>query len=107
MVRLQDRQSFLSTFIKPTFVVLLLAYFIFHTFNGNHGVYAYLKERHKQSVQEEELAKLHSQHRELSHRVQHIGGESLDVDLLDEEVRKTLGYAKPSEVILLLPRNES
>ena len=92
---------------KPTLVVLVLTYLVFHAFSGNNGIYAYLREQHRLSAQEHELKELVQYREKMQKNVQHLSTQSLDLDLLDERARAVLGYAKSGEVIYLLPQEES
>lgn len=84
-------------------VGFIMLYLVFHALNGNHGVYALFKELKRQDANEVLLADLRAQRMKLEHRVTMISGETLDLDLLDEQARRVLGYTNPNELIYLLP----
>ena len=106
MAARRKKRFTLGISLRPLFVVAALVYLVFHALNGNHGLYAYLKEQHKQEAQQIELAELKQQHSQLEARVTHLSDQSLDLDLLEERARQVLGYAKESEAIYLLPEAE-
>ena len=78
-------------------------YFVFHTFNGERGLYALLKENRKYEVLTSELARVRTQRDNLEHDVKLLRNESLDLDMLDEQVRSNLGMAGADEVMVLQP----
>lgn len=81
----------------------VLLYLVFHALNGNHGVYALVKEQAREESNAKILAGLQEQRAKLEHRVNMISGDMLDLDLLDEQARRVLGYTSPDELIYLLP----
>ncbi|MDG1286515.1 MAG: septum formation initiator family protein [Rickettsiales bacterium] len=81
----------------------VMLYLVFHALNGNHGVYALLKEQKRESFNTVILADLQAQRAKIEHRVSMISGEMLDLDLLDEQARRVLGFTDPQELIYLLP----
>lgn len=85
----------------PLLFTLALFYLGFHTLNGDRGVYALLKEQRRLEVINAELDTLVAQRKELEHRARLLNSGSLDLDLLDEESRRLLGYASPDEVVIL------
>lgn len=84
------------------FVTAILVYLVFHALNGNHGLYAYLKEQHKRETQQIKLAELTEQHKQLEKRVAFLSDGALDLDLLDERARLVLGYSNPEERVVIL-----
>ncbi len=81
----------------------VMLYLTFHALNGNHGVYALFKEQKRESSNAIILADLQDQRAKMEHRVNMLSGEMLDLDLLDEQARRVLGYTDPQELIYLLP----
>jgi len=81
----------------------ILLYLVFHALNGNHGVYALFKEQARERSNADILVALEDKRAKLEHRVNMISGEMLDLDLLDEQARRVLGYTSPDELIYLLP----
>lgn len=84
----------------------VMLYLVFHALNGNHGLYALFKEQKRETSNAEILAGLQDQREKLEHRVNMISGEMLDLDLLDEQARRVLGYTNPQELIYLLPSTQ-
>lgn len=91
----------------PVIVVSILAYFAYHAFEGNHGLFAHNRLVQEISIQEKRASLLHDQRARLERRVALLRPDNLDPDLLAEEARRTLGYASPDDVIILTPEDNS
>lgn len=85
--------------ILNIFLALLLGYFVFHCIYGNKGIIAYLKVNRQLEKAYDELKLLRAERVELEHNVKLLRTESLDKDMLDEQARKVLGIAAPSEQV--------
>jgi cell division protein FtsB len=81
-------------------VTLVLAYFGFHALHGRYGFLAWIDTSRDLVVARQQLAGLVAEHEELQRDVQAFQQDSLDRDLLEEELRR-LGYVRPNEVIVL------
>ncbi len=79
------------------------AYFVWHGVNGQRGLKT--GEEYEQKLEqlrlERNLLKLQRLHWES--RLALIKGETVDADILDEEVRKRLGRAHKNDVVIFLP----
>jgi cell division protein FtsB len=78
----------------------IFSYFIFYTAFGQRGITDYF--HLKANLQEKNLVKdqLFMKIKDKNNLVNGMKNESLNLDLLDEQVRKNLGYAKNNEIIL-------
>ena len=81
-------------------VTLVLVYFGFHALHGRYGLLAWIDTSRELVVARQQLAGLVAEREELQHDVQAFQEDSLDRDLLEEELRR-LGYVRPNEVIIL------
>lgn len=90
--------------IKPILLLTALfagvLYFLYHGLYGKRGFFIHgeLQERHANLS--EELERLRHERRGLEMRVGAMSPDALDPDLLDEEVRRTLRYSEPDEIIV-------
>jgi cell division protein FtsB len=80
---------------------LFFIYLCYHAFNGERGLYALLKENRKLELLEQDLAQVQTQRHNLERDVRLLRTESLDLDMLDEQVRGNLGLAGADEVVVL------
>lgn len=96
---MQDSQSKSNrTFITLVFV-LLLGYFSYHAVSGDRGLLALMQLSQKVEEAKKELDQTNAERLKLEHKVSLLKDESLDLDLLDEQARKLLGYVGKDEVI--------
>ncbi|HUX79621.1 MAG TPA: septum formation initiator family protein [Alphaproteobacteria bacterium] len=95
--------------LAPFMVFAIMAYFTYHSIQGDRGILAWmqLQERllHIQSV----LKEITQTRQELEEKVRDLRPESINRDLLDQQVRLQLGYTRPDEIVILRldkPRQE-
>ena len=87
-------------FISSLIALSAVLYFSSYTLFGNKGVVKYFQ-LHRQ-LQEKILVqnKLNHEMENKKNMVSAMNIDSLDIDLLDEQVRKNLGFAGKNEVII-------
>ena len=81
-------------------VTLILAYFGYHALHGRYGFLAWIDTSRDLELARQELATLSAERRRLESDVAAFQPDSLDRDLLEEQLR-LLGYVRPNEVIIL------
>jgi cell division protein FtsB len=87
--------------LGPVLGFCVVGYFAYHSFEGERGLYAYLRlteevrtaREHRDDVRAERIA--------LERRVALLRADSLDRDMLDEQARALLNYARPDEIVIL------
>lgn len=84
-------------------LVFVVFYLCFHAISGERGLVAWFKESRKLEALQTELDGLKAQREGLESKVKLLSAASIDPDMLDEESRRVLGYAKPDEVVILNP----
>lgn len=77
----------------------VMFYLVFHAVSGERGVLALFTETRKLDEIKAELSRVKAQHETLEHKVRLMSDRSLDLDLLDEQVRRVLGMANKNEVV--------
>lgn len=87
--------------IAPFLALSIIGYFIYHSIQGDRGILAWvqLQERLGQALYQ--LNKTVKERRALEEIVQDLRPESINRDLLDQQVRLQLGYTHPDEVVIL------
>ena len=87
--------SFLITF----FIFLYLVYFLVY---GQRGLlqYFYLSEQNKEY--NETLFQLTSENQYMSNRIKKLQPNTVDLDFLDEQIRKKLGFIDKNEIVIIL-----
>jgi cell division protein FtsB len=82
-------------------LLVLLIYFVFHAVVGNRGILAYFKLNQKLEKSSTELDHLRAERIELEHKVRLLK-PPVDLDMLDEQARRVLGVARPSEKVFIV-----
>ena len=97
-----SKTSFIGYFI--TFSVIF--YFLFFTFFGNKGLVTFFSLKREvldvKITKEELLNKMQNKR----NMVEGMSSESLDIDLLDEQSRRVLGYVGKNEVVIYQDKEE-
>jgi len=96
----ESRSPLRKRAVGSLFCVLILFYLGFHTVSGERGVFALLRENRKLEALKTELAEAKSKREMLEKKVQKLGNNNLDLDLLDEQARRVLGSLGKNEVVL-------
>lgn len=91
-----------KTIFAPFIVIVLLVYFIYHIFQGERGVRAWIRINQKLKENEAILNHLQAEKRALEAQVHLLRPDSLDKDLLEEKVRQVLNFAHPDDVIITI-----
>ncbi len=81
-----------------TFIVL---YFMYHILLGDRGLLAQIHQQAVLDAKQAEVQALEEKVAGLRRKVQGLSDKSLDLDLLDEQVRKVLHYSHPNEAIVI------
>jgi len=89
--------SFLITF----FISIYLIYFLI---NGQRGLlkYFYLTKQNQEYSQT--LAKLKVENQYYNDRINRLQPNTVDLDFLDEQVRKKLGFIDKNEIVIILDK---
>ncbi len=85
----------------PVLWMLLVVYTGYHTLHGERGLYALVREQTERASLQQELAKTKQDRQKMELRVSHLRDDSLDRDLLDEQMRRMLGVMKKGELVVL------
>jgi cell division protein FtsB len=100
MVTRNRFRTFFNALALYTIAALVIGYFGFNAYSGNHGL------RAKQDLDQQiaqltgELATLKAERASWERRVSLLKPESIDPDMLDERARSLLNYADPRDLTL-------
>ena len=95
----ETHRPFLKRVAGPFFLIFIMFYLGFHAVSGEHGVFALFRETRKLEILNAELAAVKAKHNALEGKVHLLSDGSLDLDLLDEQVRRVLGMANKNEIV--------
>lgn len=88
-------------------MAMLFLYFVYVTVQGDRGILAMLQMQGTTQAAEAELAALRAERATLEARVQHMRGNSIDADLLDEQSRSQLNLAGSNDVVVFTAPQQS
>lgn len=104
----QHKQRNTGRLIVPAVSALFLAYFGFHAYNGEYGIYAKYRYKAEAVELQARLDAVKKQREAMERRVALLHDGSLEKDMLDEHARKSLNLTQPNEIVILrssLPTN--
>lgn len=101
-IYVQNIIGYFRLFGVTALLCILFFYFLYHTIYGNRGFFAYFGLKESLIEVTHVLSSSRQEHLDLDHKIELLNPESLDSDMLDEQVRRTLGYAKDMEQIVIL-----
>ncbi|MGO1117521.1 FtsB family cell division protein [Rhodovibrionaceae bacterium A322] len=83
----------------------MVAYFAYHTVQGERGFLAYLHLSQELQQAEAIQSDLAQERQVMERRVALLGSQNLDPDLLDERARELLNYGQKGDLLIFLPEN--
>ncbi|MDG4884642.1 septum formation initiator family protein [Mesorhizobium sp. WSM4884] len=99
----QHKQRNTGRLIIPSLCVLFLAYFGFHAYHGEFGIYSKYRLQAQAAELQAQLDTVKARRVDLERRVQLMHEGTLEKDMLDEQARKALNLSQPDEIIIMLP----
>jgi cell division protein FtsB len=90
--------------LVPVLTAAAIGYFGYHAVVGERGIAAYTRLQIRLASAEAARTEAHAVRQKLERRVALLRSSGLDLDLLEEVSRGTLGLAHRNEVIILTPR---
>jgi cell division protein FtsB len=88
--------------IVPAIAVLFLAYFGFHAYHGEFGIYSKYQLEARALELTAELATIKAERLEMERRVQLLHDGTLEKDMLDEQARRALNLSHSDEITIML-----
>jgi cell division protein FtsB len=81
-------------------VIALMAYLTFAALQGEHGLFRLFQVEAQEKRLQAELTQLRAERAAIANKTRRLSGAGLDLDLLDEQARRTLGLGRPDEIII-------
>ena len=97
----QHKQRNTGRLIVPGISALFLAYFGFHAYHGEFGIYSKYQLEERAAELQARLDIVHAQRIALERRVQLLHDGTLEKDMLDEQARKALNLSQPDEITIM------
>jgi len=83
------------------FFAALVLYFLYNIMGGDRGIIALFKLNKQHGALEQDVKTLSAEKIMLQDKVGRLKSDSLDLDLLEEQVKENLGYAKGNETVYM------
>ncbi|MBH9972830.1 MULTISPECIES: FtsB family cell division protein [Commensalibacter] len=99
-------KRFVKATIPPLFFLLLTAYFVKNTFDGDHGLKSYHIQQEQMIRAQQSQQDAISEQAAWERRVKGLKENALDADLLDERTRVMLSYSNQEEIVIPYRTNE-
>ena len=100
-VVLKNRIILYFSFLITFFIFLYLVYFLVY---GQRGLLQYFYLSKQNQEYKETLAQLTSENQYISNRIKKLQPNTVDLDFLDEQVRKKLGLIDKNEIVIILDK---
>jgi len=102
---IEAKPPFIKRVIRPMLIVSAIFYLGFHAVSGDRGLFALFKETRRLEVLQTHLVEVKAKRQLLEHKVKLLSNHSLDLDILDEQVRRILGMTRRDEIVYFLDDN--
>ena len=86
------------------FTFFLFLYLFYFLIRGEKGIFSYYKILKKYSLVKEELIVLDKKNKEIEDKISRLSPNTLDLDYLDEQLRKNNGKIAHNEMIISLDK---
>jgi cell division protein FtsB len=88
--------------VRPLFIVFVVFYFSYHLAHGERGLFALVREQQQLAQLHQDIVTTRDARKAMELQVAHLRDDALDLDLLDEQMRRLLGMMKPGELVVLM-----
>jgi len=97
----QHKQRNTGRLIVPGISALFLAYFGFHAYHGEFGIWSKYRYETAAAELQAELDTIKAKRMELERRVQLLHDGTLEKDMLDEQARRALNLSQADEIVIM------
>lgn len=104
-MKMKLKFTHLKSVFFTIFIAILTCYFVYHTIYGDRGLIALAKLSNDVQIKQQELDSLTKERIKLENKINVFNDKNMDLDLLDQQVRKILGYADPEETVLIITKS--
>ena len=100
-LNMRNLQRLSQKALAPFMVLSVMGYFIYHSIQGDRGILAWMQLQERLLHIQSELNEITQARQDLEEKVHDLRPESINRDLLDQQVRLQLGYTRPDEIVIL------
>lgn len=104
MLSLSAKNNLKSVFSNLVWICIA-GYFVYHIVIGARGVVSWTILSREANQLESELVKIKEENEFMNNKIKGMRSDSLDLDLLEEQAERILGFCYPEDTIVLLPFN--
>lgn len=97
----QELQHRAGQIVMPVLCACVIAYFAYHTIQGDRGLFAYFALSQEVAEADASLATYRASREIFEHRVALLNGDNLDLDLLEERARDLFNVLHEDDVLIL------
>ncbi len=95
----------LKSILSNLIWIFIAGYFVYHIVIGSRGIISWSVLSHEVNQLESDLNKIRKENGFLENKIKGMRSDSLDLDLLEEQAEKILGFCYPEDTIVLLPQD--
>lgn len=96
-----DYSKKIKQVLAPLLGAALVTYFTYHAVQGDRGLLAWWQLRQQMDAAEVDLAAITAEREYLESMISLLRPENLDLDMLDEQTRRVLAFARPNEFLII------
>jgi len=93
----------LRQIVGPAAGIFVVAYFAYHTVQGDRGFIALSHLQNEVAEAERVLEQIRAEREQMEHRAALLRPDNLDPDMLEERARALLNHTHPDDLVILLP----
>lgn len=97
------KSSLRSVFFNMIWICIA-GYFVYHIIIGGRGVISWTILSREAIQLESELNKIKSENEFLENKIKGMRSDNLDLDLLEEQAERVLGFCRAEDTVVLLPQ---
>ncbi len=90
--------------LPPVIFLAITGYFAWNAVHGARGLEAQAIERQQLAQEQKDFAAVDAQRAQWETRIADLGGPQIAPDMLDEQARKVLNLASPTDLVVELPQ---
>jgi cell division protein FtsB len=95
-----DKYKIQANIFLTAIMSLTMLYFVYHIFAGNYGIISFIKSRDTLSEKQKIVESMQKDLEFRKNKIKTMNGPYIYADILDEEIRKTFGFAKKNEIVI-------
>ncbi|HEY6631555.1 MAG TPA: septum formation initiator family protein [Rhizobiaceae bacterium] len=97
----QHKQRNTGRLIVPAVSAVFLAYFGFHAYHGEFGIWSKYRYEAETIELQARLDAIKAERMKIERRVQLLHDGTLEKDMLDEQARRALNLSLPDEIVIM------